>query len=240
MQCLIIAAGQGSRLRSLAESKPLVEIAGVALIERVIRAAAEGGAGEFLVATGYRPEPLEAFLDGLSRSMGAPIRAVRNSGWERPNGHSVLAAADWLADDFLLLMSDHLFDPAIAAALVARPAAPLTLAIDRRVDSPLIDLDDATKVAVAGDDRIERIGKTIERWDAVDTGVFRTGPALIQAIRESLEAGAQGSLSDGVQRLADLGRAFTHDVTGHWWLDVDDPRAFALAEAHFERRIRVP
>ena len=53
-------------------------------------------------------------------------------------------------------------------------------------------------------------------------------------------AGGQGSLSEGVQRLADQGRAFTHDATCCWWLDVDDPRAFALAEAHFEQPIKAP
>lgn len=232
MQCLIVAAGEGSRLRALAESKPLAEVAGTPLIERVIKAAAEGGADEFLVVTGYRPEPLEAFLEELARSSGPAIRTVRNPEWKRPNGVSVLAAEELLAPEFLLLMSDHLFDPAIAAALLAQPRAPLRLAIDYRSDSPLIDLDDATKVAVE-DGRIVRIGKTIEKWDAIDTGVFRTGHALVEAIRVSIERGGQGSLSEGVQALADQGEAFTHDVTGAWWLDVDDPRAHALAEAHF-------
>jgi len=236
MQCLIIAAGQGSRLRSLAESKPLAPVAGTPLIEHVIRAAARGGCDSFLVVTGYRAEPVEAFLAGLAGSLGLPIESVRNASWERPNGLSVLAAADRLANEYVLLMSDHLFDPAIVRALIARPAAPLTLAVDYRSDSPLIDLGDATKVAVAGDGRIARIGKTLEGWDAIDTGIFRAGPGLVEAIRESLERGGQGSLSEGVQQLADEGLAETLDVSGSWWLDVDDPRALALAEEHFRRK----
>ena len=107
MQCLIIAAGEGSRLRALAESKPLAEVAGTPLIERVIKAAAEGGANAFLVVTGYRAEPLEAFLVELALSSSLPIRTVRNPEWKRPNGVSVLAAAELLAPEFLLLMSDH-------------------------------------------------------------------------------------------------------------------------------------
>lgn len=43
MKCLIIAAGQGSRLQSKGESKPLVSLLGVPLIERVIRSAIAGG-----------------------------------------------------------------------------------------------------------------------------------------------------------------------------------------------------
>jgi 1L-myo-inositol 1-phosphate cytidylyltransferase len=236
MQCLIVAAGQGSRLRSLAESKPLAEVAGRPLIEHVIRSAAEGGATSFVVATGYRAEPLEAWLKRFAAAADLPIRPARNPDWERPNGLSVLAAADLLEAEFLLAMSDHLFDPAIVRSLIAAPAAPLRLAIDHEHDSPLIDMDDATLVGLEESGRIVRIGKGLEEWDAVDTGLFRAGAALPEVIAESVRLGGQGSLSEGVQLLADRGEAFTLDVTGRWWLDVDDPRAFALAEAHFREK----
>ena len=39
MKCLIIAAGKGSRLRQQGESKPLIPVLGLPLIERVIRTA---------------------------------------------------------------------------------------------------------------------------------------------------------------------------------------------------------
>ncbi len=227
MQCLIIAAGQGTRLRSLAPSKPLAEIAGKPLIQHIVERARAGGATSFVIVTGYSPEPLEAFLGGL----GPDIQIVRNEEWERPNGISVAAAAPRLADDFLLMMSDHLFDPDMLRGLVEAPRPDaLLLSVDRDVTSPLIDLDDATKVVVGDDGRIVRLGKTLDEYNAVDTGLFRSGPALIEAIRESVAAGGQGSLSEGVQRLADQGRAFALDNGGRWWLDVDDPRAHALAE----------
>jgi choline kinase len=87
-------------------------------------------------------------------------------------------------------------------------------------------MDDATKVATGADGEIVRIGKTLDRYDAVDTGLFRATPALAGAI-----AAGGGSLSDGVQRLADEGAALALDVTGRFWLDVDDPPALAKAEA---------
>ncbi|MGZ8997538.1 MAG: phosphocholine cytidylyltransferase family protein [Allosphingosinicella sp.] len=231
MHALIVAAGAGSRLRSLAESKPLAPVAGRPLIEHVVRSAAEGGATSFTIVTGYRAEPLESYLAQLGGAMGLPIRTVRNPDWERPNGLSVVAAAEFLAGEFLLMMSDHLFDPAIVRALIAAPAGPLILAIDRNSQSPLIDLDDATRVKLGAAGRIVRLGKTVDPYDAIDTGLFRTGPELVAAIRQSVESGAQGSLSEGVQSLADRGLATTLDVSGSWWLDVDDPRAFALAES---------
>jgi choline kinase len=231
MQCLIIAAGQGSRLRSMAASKPLAAVAGKPLIRHIVERARAGGATRFVVATGYSPEPLEAYLAELAAAEGIEIAIARNPDWLRPNGHSVLAAAPLLADEFLLLMSDHLFDPEMLRDLVEAPRPDaLLLSVDRAVDSPLIDLDDATKVVVGVDGRIVRLGKALDEYDAIDTGLFRSGPALIDAIRAVVAAGGQGSLSEGVQQLADRGRAFALDNRGRWWLDVDDPRALALAE----------
>lgn len=233
MKCLIIAAGQGTRLRSLAASKPLARIGGAALVEHVVRRAAEAGMSEFVVVTGYEAEPLEAFLGDLAERTGLAIETVRNADWARPNGLSVLAAAPRLDGDFVLLMSDHLFDPALLRGLLAadRSGAALTLAADFAVDDPRLDLDDATKIALGEGGRIARIGKTLTRYDAIDTGIFVTGPALLDALSASLAAGGSGSLSDGVQALADAGSAYVWDCGGRWWLDVDDEAAFAKAEA---------
>ena len=240
MKCLIIAAGQGTRLRELAESKPLAPVAGRPLIEHVVRLARAGGASSFVVATGYRAEPLEAYVAELAERLAVPIQAARNVEWERPNGASVLAAAELLGEeDYVLLMSDHLFDPAILAALIAtrRAEAGVTLAVDRDVASPLIDLDDATKVKLGPDRRIAAIGKTLTDYDAIDTGIFLATPALAGAIRDAAAAGGTGSLSEGVQRLAEAGTAWAMPTAGEWWADVDDAAALARAEETMPERL---
>jgi choline kinase len=227
MDCLIIAAGHGSRLRAVSRSKPLTPVAGVALIERVIRAAAAGGATRFFVATGHEAARLEAFLESLPFE----IVPVRVADWDLPNGHSVLAGAAAIPGDYLLTMSDHLFDPGIVRALIAAPPAALTLAVDRDLAGPMLDMDDATKVILGEGGAIAAIGKTLPDFDAIDTGLFRATPSLAEAIEAAVTEGKAGSLSDGVQRLAARGAAMTLDVTGLQWLDVDDPVALAKAEA---------
>lgn len=231
MNCLIIAAGHGSRLRDISPSKPLTSVAGVPLIEHVVRAAVAGGATAFTVVTGHEAERLEAFLENLSARLGLPIAAIRIADWDRPNGHSVLAGAAAIDGDYLLAMADHLFDPAIVRLLRAAPAAALTLAVDRNLANPLLDMDDATKVELGPDSAIRRIDKALERFDAIDTGLFRATPALAEAIRAAIAEGKTGSLSDGVQRLAGEGRAQTVEIAGARWLDVDDAAALAKAEA---------
>ena len=56
MKCLIIAVGKGSRLRHKGVSKPLVHVLGVPIIERIIRAAMEAGADEFISLNPRRGE----------------------------------------------------------------------------------------------------------------------------------------------------------------------------------------
>jgi choline kinase len=75
-----------------------------------------------------------------------------------------------------------------------------------------------------------RIGKTLDAYDAIDTGLFLATPALAEAIRAAIGAGGSGSLSEGVQRLADAGLAVTVDIGAARWIDVDSPAMLALAE----------
>lgn len=233
MDALIIAAGFGSRLRDISDSKPMTPIAGVPLLELGVRQAKAAGAARVVVVTGHEAERLEAALPALAERVGIPVVAQRVEDWSKPNGWSVMAGASAIAGDYLLMMSDHIFSGSILTRLAQQGGADrgVTLAIDRRCDHPLIDPDDATWVKRDGAGFITAIGKTIPDYDAVDCGAFLATPELAAAIQAAIDEGKAGSLSEGMQRLADSGRAATMDIGEAWWLDVDDPRAHQLAEA---------
>lgn len=239
MEALIIAAGYGTRLRGISESKPLTPIAGIPMLELGIRQAAAAGAARVVVVTGHEADAIEAVLPGLAERAGVPVTAQRVDDWSKPNGFSVMAGAALIDGDYLLMMADHIFSAGILRQLAQQGGSDraVTLAIDRRTDSPLIDPADATWVSTDGAGRIRAIGKAIAGYDAVDCGAFLATRELASAIGEAVAAGKSGSLSDGMQRLADKGRAATMDIGEAWWLDVDDPRAHALAEVEAPRRL---
>ena len=213
MQALIVAAGFGSRLRAVSPSKPLTLVAGTPLIARVIAAARAGGATGFVVVTGHEGDRLRAFLNRLDPG----IRCVETADWNLANGHSVLTGANVLGPaPHLLMMADHLFDPAIVG----------------RLDNPLVDMDDVTRVRTEGD-RIVAIGKHLPGYDAFDCGVFAVDGRFHAALRRSIAEGGTGSISAGVEALAATGDARVVDIGDAWWLDVDDPRALAQAEDAF-------
>ncbi len=233
MDAVIIAAGYGSRLAELSPSKPLTPVCGIPLIEIGVRQAIAAGITRVVVVTGHRADEVEAFLADLARRLSVVIEPVRVPDWSKPNGYSVMAGAARCRSDYLLLMADHMFESALLTALLATgsQSRDVTLAIDRRIDNPLVDPDDATWVQTDADSFITAIGKTIETYDAVDCGAFLATPRLAAAIGEAIASGKSGSLSDGMQMLADRGRAATYEIGGAWWMDVDDPRAHTLAEA---------
>ena len=239
MDALVLAAGFGSRLRDAEPCKPLARIDGRTLLEIGITQLARAGATRVRVATGYQAAEVEQTLPGIAQRAGVTVEARRVADHTRPNGYSVLAGAEGFTGSFLLAMADHILSDAIYAALTREPppAGGVVLAVDRRIDHPLIDPDDATWVDAAEDGRIRHIGKTLETFGAVDCGAFHATPALLDAIRAAIAGGKPGSLSEGMQVLADAGMAWTADVGSAWWIDVDDPRTLALARTHIGRHV---
>jgi len=232
MKCLIIAAGKGRRLRRKGQCKPLIPLFGIALIERTILSAIEAGVDDVYVVTGHHHERVEAFLDRLSRRLDMPVRAIFNNRWQdTDNGISVLSAAAYLHEPFLLLMTDHLFDPTIARDLIQHTDCDdgLCLAVDAQLDNPLVDRNDVTRVRVR-QHGIDAIGKHLVDFNAYDTGIFLATPAIFAALQQASKATGNASLSDGVQCIAVQGTARTFDVGGRFWIDVDDPVAFWRAE----------
>ncbi len=238
MKCLIIAAGKGSRLQQRGDSKPLVPILGVPLIERVIRAAMEAGADQFYVVIGYQGERVRLFLDRLAERLPIRITPLVNEDWDKDNGLSILKARDVLHEPFLLLMADHLFDPNLV-----RPLTTLTLGdgevalvVDRNTRNPFVDMEDVTRVKME-DGKIHDIGKGLADFNGFDTGIFLCSPAIFKALEQSKEKDGDTTLSGAVQVLAAEGHAKAIPTDG-FWIDVDDPAAFQKAEQALLKRLR--
>lgn len=224
--CVILAAGAGTRLRAAAESKPLCEVAGKPLIDHAISGLAAAGIARVIVTTGYRAEDIEAYL--ASRSWPVTVETARTADWRQPNGVSALAAAPLLAGaETLLVMCDHLVAPALYARMAAAGAGDgLRLGIDRRLGHEWVDPLDVTCVATDGE-RITAIGKEMAPHDCYDTGVFAVGPAFFAAL-----AGLESpSITEAVRALVTAGSALTVDCSDLDWIDVDDPKALAAANA---------
>jgi len=220
MKALIIAAGQGKRLRPIGDTKPLVTLLGLGLIERVILTAKKSGIKEFCIVTGYNGEKIrEAISDG--KKYGVKIQYVQNDSWIRGNAISVLKAKDYFKESFVLLMADHNYDHRILNELLKTKIGKdeCILCVDKNPGDHL-NIDDATKVKTI-DHRIEKIGKDLSDYNCIDTGIFICNPVLFDVLEESISKGDEG-LSGGIKILAERHKMRYMSLGDNFWIDVDD------------------
>jgi choline kinase len=231
---IIIAAGKGERLSPVFPIKPLLPVRGQALIDYAVKALLKAGIKEIVVVTGYEGEKIEAYLTKQSYTRQVILNFVRNDEWEKENGLSVYKARQYAADRFLLLMSDHIFDPEILINIQKEQLKDdeLILAVDYRLKNhPFVDLEDVTRVQVK-DGHILSIGKGITNYNAFDTGIFYCTPALFTALEESQQLSKNFSLSGGVGIMALKGKARVMDIGDKFWIDVDDENAWKKCEKY--------
>ncbi|GAG93345.1 unnamed protein product, partial [marine sediment metagenome] len=174
MKCLIIASGRGTRLPSKTKSKPLVSLAGLPLIAHVILRAQRAGLDDFYVVTGYKHKKLSKYLKRFSKRRKIKISCIHNDEWNKENGLSVLKAKDIINENFILLMSDHIFNEEIIVKLKNKKinTDEVILAVDYNIKrNRFVDHDDVTKVFIK-DGKVLTVGKNINKYNAFDTGIF--------------------------------------------------------------------
>jgi len=230
MKALIIAAGLGSRMYTVGDTKPLVSLLGLNLIERVILTAKKSGIKEFCIVTGYNGEKIrEQLSDG--KKHGVKIQYIQNDQWTKGNAISVLKAKNYFKKPFVLLMADHNYDHRILDRLLKTKIGKdeCILCVDNNPKDHL-NMDDATKVLTL-DHRIETIGKNLNDYNCIDTGIFICNPVIFDALEESISKGDEG-LSGGISVLAQRNKMRYLRLADNFWIDIDDKTDLKNAE-HF-------
>ncbi|HID94446.1 MAG TPA: nucleotidyltransferase [Candidatus Latescibacteria bacterium] len=235
MKALIIAAGGGTRLRPYTNNKPkaLIPLLGVPLIVRIISSVKKAGIDQLTIVTGYLGSKLRHAL-GDGNRYGVKIQYIRNPEWWKPNGISVLKARPFVQENFLLLMSDHIFDPRILLDLLRLRIEnkESILCVDRDIYN-IFDISDATKVKV-NRGKIKAIGKHLRDYNGIDTGLFMCSPHFFKVLEYNIKRGYY-SLSDSVRTLARRGRMRAHELTNAFWFDIDTLEALRLAEERIRK-----
>jgi len=232
MKTVIIAAGTGSRLGLHTDQVPktLLPFGQGTILSQIMRNFVMIGITEFVIVVGFGAKRIVEYI--ATAGLGPRVTFVENRDWQRGNGLSVhLARGVAGGGSFLLSMSDHLVAPPALARLMGARSDQNLLLVDPRVGG-VFDLPDATKVMLEGT-RITGIGKELAEFNAIDCGVFRLDDRFFEAMGCAIGQGKE-SISEGIRHLIEA-RAFGGVLVpeGSHWIDIDTPKAYEYALAHW-------
>lgn len=197
MKYAIIAAGEGSRLREegINTPKPLVEINGEKLLDRLIRIFITNGAEEIIVITNELYAETIRHLEDLKQS-GLPLRyVVKNT---KSSMHSFYEIAQLLQDDrFILTTTDTIFDEHLFTNFVkefSHTTADGIMAVTSYCDDekPLYvttnnDVKDALPVITGFHDSKDIIDGTDNIY--ISAGIYGLTPHTLNTLRKCIDRG---------------------------------------------------
>jgi choline kinase len=240
---VILAAGLGSRIREDFKDnrliKPLTSVDGLILLLRTIHSLEKADCRQIVIVLGYQAKRIKDYVTS-HYSGNRRLQFAINHRYHLQNGLSVLCARPFVGKEFILTMSDHILDDQIMAMVRNQhpPDGGLVLCADYKLGS-IFDLDDATKV-LSEDGYIKSIGKGLDQYNCIDTGVFIATTGLIDAIEKIYMESGDASLSQGVQAIADIGLAKVLNIKEAFWQDVDNLDMLLHAEKLLSRHEREP
>ena len=226
MKAVILAAGRGTRIRSLHGEHPkcLIEVDNTTILDHQLDALSMVGISDVAIVVGYEKEQIIAHVNAR-RLLTQRIHFIENPVFASTNNiFSLWLALDWLrGDSFIVLNADLIFDPEILN-LALCPYAPISLSVD-----PLWR-DETTKVIIL-DDHVIRVSKKLSREEFSGTSIGIT--VFCKAIQDRFfhkmeDVIAAGQVNElftvAVDDLANEGVPVGYTSTdGLPWAEIDDP-----------------
>jgi mannose-1-phosphate guanylyltransferase len=226
VQALILAGGEGTRLRPLTSTvpKPVVPLVGQPFITYMLQWLRGHGVDDVVLACGFMADGVRDVL-GDGTSLGIRLRYVEEP---RPLGTAgaLKYAADLLDERFFMLNGDVLTDIDLSAQLAEheRTGARATLA--------LVEVEDPAAYGLVrrGPDGV--VAEFLEKpgLEQIDTGAINAGAYVLQ--RELLDGMAPAGSNISIERdvfPALVGHGLYAYLARGYWLDIGTPERYLQA-----------
>ena len=241
MKAVVMAGGEGTRLRPLTSNqpKPMVPIVGKPCMEHILELLREHGMTDVIVTVAFLPQAIRSYF-GEGETLGI---SVGYSVEESPLGTagSVRHAAKQLDDTFLVISGDALCDVDLSALVAFHKErnAAVTIGL-KSVDNPL-------EFGIVVTDDEGRIERFLEKpsWgqvfsDTINTGIYVLEPEVLRHIPTDRPYDFSKEL---FPYLLEMGRPLYGFVLDGYWQDIGNLDQFRQAnfDALDERvRLNIP
>src|SRR5436309_7687995 len=239
MKAVVMAGGEGTRLRPLTSNqpKPMVPIVGKPCMEHILDLLRAHGIDEVIVTLAFMPQAIRSYF-GDGESLGLSIEYSVEESPLGTAGSVRLAGTERLDETFLVISGDALCDVDLSAIVEAhrRQEAAVTIGL-KSVENPL----EFGIVVTDEDGRVERF---LEKpsWsqvfsDTINTGIYVVEPECLRHIPDDRPYDFSKEL---FPLLLEMGRPLHGHVFDGYWQDIGDLDQFRQANFDaLDERVRL-
>jgi len=244
MQAIILAAGMGKRLKEHTRNntKCMVKVNGVTLIERLLRQLDNVKLSRIVIVVGYEGKKLIDYIGTLNIS--TPISFVDNPIYDKTNNiYSLSLAKDYMKeDDTLLFESDIILEDRILKSIVDDPRETLALVDEYKpwMDGTCLRLDDNDKIIdfISGKkfDFTNTSGcyKTVNIYKFSKHFAEKQYIPFLDAYQEALGVNEYYEQVLRVITMLDGAEIVGKRLNGEKWYEIDDEQDLDIAETLFD------
>lgn len=231
MECVVLAAGEGKRMRPLTAKRPkvMLPIANRPMMEHLVIAAREAGITDFVFVVGYGEREIRRhFGDGSSLKIHIEYATQRQ---QRGTADAVGAARDHVTGPFLVMNGDMVLKQEDIATLCHRkPSCMCTTTTDHAEDYGVIMVEDGQIISLEEKSRHPKSNLINAGAYLFSLEIFD----LIDAVRPSPRGELE--LTDALTVLIARKQLYSHPLT--YWMDVGHP--WDLLEANISFLDNIP
>jgi glucose-1-phosphate thymidylyltransferase len=213
-KAVILAAGEGKRLRPFTETMPkvMLPVANKPLLEYVFDATRKSGIEEIVVVVGYKKEVIMEYFKDYKDVKITYVTQDRQLG----TAHALLQAKKHIKDSFIVLAGDNFIDPGSIAKLLKDQSEYSLLIKEHPHPSKygVVFVENRSIRRIVEKPK-EDVGKYIS------TGIYKLPRSVFTDIEQCTLEGAH-ALSSVIQSLVDKGKHI-NTVLAKSWMDIVYP-----------------
>lgn len=244
MQAVILAAGMGRRLKELTQdnTKCMVKINGVTLIERMLRQIDRHNLSKIVIVVGYEGQKLIDYISTL-KSINTPIVYVDNPIYDKTNNiYSLSLAQDYLCEeDTLLFESDLIFEDCVIDALLndPRPSLALVDKYESWMDGTCVKLDEQDNITAFIPGKNFKYSEKDEYYKTVNIYKFSKNfskNSYVPFLNAYIKALGENEYYEQVLRvitMLDNPEIKAKRLAGQLWYETDDIQDLDIASSMF-------
>ncbi len=244
MQAVILAAGMGSRLKELTQNntKCMVKLNGVTLIERMLRQIDKHNLSKIVIVVGYEGQKLIDFIQEL-KGINTPIEYIDNPIYDKTNNiYSLSLAQDYLCeDDTLLFESDLIFEDSVIDLLLndTRPSLALVDKYESWMDGTCVKLDENDNITAFIPGKNFKYSEKDEYYKTVNIYKFSKNfskNSYVPFLNAYIKALGENEYYEQVLRvitLLDNPEIKAKRLQGQIWYETDDIQDLDIASSMF-------